>query len=61
MSLATTDKVPQECAVLVVAGAKETLLQPEGAMLGNTWMAAKSDAPARDPDVDPNIGEVLKA
>jgi len=61
MSLATTDKVPQECAVLVVAGPKKPLLQPEVAMLGKYLDGGGKAMLLLDPDVDPNIGEVLKA
>jgi ABC-type uncharacterized transport system involved in gliding motility auxiliary subunit len=61
VSLVTTDKVPTDCAVLVIAGPKKPLLQPEVAMIGKYLEGGGKAMMLLDPDTDPQLGDVLKA
>jgi ABC-type uncharacterized transport system involved in gliding motility auxiliary subunit len=61
VSLVTTDKVPTECAVLIIAGPKQPLLQPETAMIGKYLEGGGKAMMLLDPDTDPQLTEVLKA
>jgi ABC-type uncharacterized transport system involved in gliding motility auxiliary subunit len=61
VSLVTTDKMPSDCAVLVVAGPKKPLLQPESAMIGKYLEGGGKAMFLLDPDTDPQLTEVLKA
>lgn len=60
VSLVTTDQVPPDCAVLVVAGPKNPLLQPEVASIGKYLDGGGKALLLIDPDTDSQLNEVLK-
>ncbi|MEP7271199.1 MAG: Gldg family protein [Acidobacteriota bacterium] len=61
VSLVTMSEVPSDCAVLVVAGPKRPLLQPEVAMIGKYLDGGGKALLLLDPDTDTQLTEVLKA
>lgn len=61
ISLVTQNEVPSDCAVLVLAGPKRPLLQPEVAMIGKYLEGGGKAMLLLDPDTDPQLTEVLKA
>ena len=61
VKLASAERVPQECDVLVEAGPKQALFPPEAAMIGKYLDAGGKALLMIDPDTDPQLGDVLKA
>lgn len=61
VTLGTGTQVPADCSVLVVAGPKQPLLQPETAMIGKYLDAGGKAMLLIDPDTNPQLDEVLKA
>ena len=61
VTLGTGTQVPADCNVLVVAGPKQPLLQPETAMIGKYLDAGGKALLLIDPDTNPQLDEVLNA
>jgi ABC-type uncharacterized transport system involved in gliding motility auxiliary subunit len=61
IALASATQVPADCAVLVVAGPKQSLLAPEVAMIGKYLDSGGKAMLLFDPDTDPAAGDLLKA
>ncbi|MBX3279508.1 MAG: GldG family protein [Acidobacteria bacterium] len=61
INLATSTETPSDCAVIVVAGPKQSLLPPEVAMIGKYLDAGGKAMFLLDPDTNPQLDEVLKA
>jgi len=60
VNLTHEKQVPSECAVLVVAGPKTSLFQPEAAMIGLYLDGGGKAMLLLDPETDPQLDEVLK-
>ncbi|MDX2041523.1 MAG: Gldg family protein [Acidobacteriota bacterium] len=60
INLAREKQVPSECAVLVVAGPKIPLFQPEVGMIGQYLDGGGKAMLLLDPETDPQLDEVLK-
>jgi len=60
VTLAREKQVPAECAVLVVAGPKTSILPPETAMIGQYLDGGGKVMLLLDPETDPQLDEVLK-
>jgi len=61
VNLVTANQVPSECAVLVLAGPRQSLFPQEAEMIGRYLDAGGKALLMVDPDTDPKLGEVLKA
>jgi ABC-type uncharacterized transport system involved in gliding motility auxiliary subunit len=59
--LAKEQQVPAECAALVVAGPKQPLTPPEAAMIGKYLDGGGKAMLMLDPEIDPQLGDVLKS
>lgn len=60
VTLAREKQVPAECSVLVVAGPKTSILPPETAMIGQYLDNGGKVMLLLDPDMDPQLDDVLK-
>jgi len=60
INLAREKQVPAECAVLVVAGPKTSILPPEATMIGQYLDGGGKAMLLLDPDTDPQLDDVLK-
>lgn len=60
INLATSKQVPSECAMLVVAGPKTSILPPEVSMIGQYLDNGGKAMLLLDPDTDPQLDDVLK-
>jgi ABC-type uncharacterized transport system involved in gliding motility auxiliary subunit len=61
ISLATTNQIPAECGVVVVAGPKQSLLPTETAALAKYLDEGGKAMLLLDPETDPQVGDVLKS
>src|SRR5215471_11118844 len=61
INLVSSNQVPSDCAVLVVAGPKQGLFPQEAAMIGKYLDSGGKVMVMLDPDVDSNLGDVLGA
>jgi gliding motility-associatede transport system auxiliary component len=61
INLVSTNQVPADCSVLVLAGPKQSLFPQEAAMIGKYLDAGGKALLLLDPDTDPKMGEVLKS
>lgn len=60
VNLATSKQVPAECAVLVLAGPKTSILPPEAAMIGQYLDGGGKAMFLLDPETDPQLDDILK-
>ena len=60
LNLVATNKIPDDCAVLVLAGPKKTLLAPEATMIKNYLNDGGKVLLALDPDADPELSDLVK-
>lgn len=60
VNLVAANQVPNECAVLIVAGPKKNFFPAEVAMIGKYLDAGGKALLMFDPDTDPQFGDVLK-
>lgn len=60
INLATSKQVPSECAMLIVAGPKTSILPPEVSMIGQYLDNGGKAMLLLDPDTDPQLDDVLK-
>ncbi|MGE0885774.1 MAG: Gldg family protein [Blastocatellales bacterium] len=60
VNLAREKQVPAECAVLVVAGPKTSILPPEAAMIGQYLDGGGKAMFLLDPETDPQLDDILK-
>jgi ABC-type uncharacterized transport system involved in gliding motility auxiliary subunit len=58
--LASTAEVPADCDVLVLAGPKQSLFEPEAAAIGKYLEKGGKAMLLIDPDTDPKLEEVLR-
>lgn len=61
INLATSTGVPTDCAVIVVAGPKQSMLPPEVSTLGKYLDGGGKAMLLLDPNTDPQLDEILKA
>lgn len=61
VNLVSSNQVPSECSVLIVAGPKKTLFPQEAAMIGKFLDEGGKVFLMIDPETDPGVGDVLKA
>jgi ABC-type uncharacterized transport system involved in gliding motility auxiliary subunit len=61
VNLVSSNQVPSECSVLIVAGPKKTLFPQEAAMIGKFLDEGGKAFLTIDPETDPGLGDVLKA
>jgi ABC-type uncharacterized transport system involved in gliding motility auxiliary subunit len=61
VNLVTSNQVPSECSVLIVAGPKKALFPQEAAMIGKYLDGGGKALVMVDPDTDPGLGDIFKA
>jgi ABC-type uncharacterized transport system involved in gliding motility auxiliary subunit len=61
VNLVSSNQVPSDCEVLVVAGPKQGLFPQEAAMIGKYLDGGGKVMLLLDPDVDANLGDVIAA
>lgn len=61
VNLISSNQVPSECSVLIVAGPKKALLPQEAAMIGKYLDGGGKALLMVDPDTDPGLGDVFKS
>ncbi len=61
VNLVTSNQVPSECSVLILAGPKKALFPQEAAMIGKYLDDGGKALVMIDPDTDPGLGDVFKA
>jgi ABC-type uncharacterized transport system involved in gliding motility auxiliary subunit len=61
VNLVSSNQVPSDCSVLVVAGPAKSLFPQEGSMIEKYLDAGGKAMLLVDPDVEPNLGEVFDA
>jgi ABC-type uncharacterized transport system involved in gliding motility auxiliary subunit len=61
VNLVTSNQVPSECSVLIVAGPKKAFFPQEAAMIGKYLDEGGKALVMVDPETDPGLGDVFKA